>query len=454
MIDFNNVNRRAFLSSAVAVSLSPSLLRASLANAQRISANEKINLACVGIGNRGGDIARAIGGSEHTNVVAVCDVDMGTRLTAQTLEQFPDARRFQDFRKMFDAMGSQIDAVTIGTPDHSHFPIAMMAMALGKHIYIEKPLANTFQECELLMAAAKKHNVVAQMGNQGHSGANYHQFKAWTEAGIIKDVTRVVAFMNSPRRWHGWQIESYPDGEPVPQTLDWDLWHAGLEMKPFSRLYHPAEWRSWFYYGNGALGDWGAHILDTAHRFLDLGLPTNIVPERVDGHSEFIFPQATTLRFDFPARGDKPPVEVFWYDGTENRPETPPELEGRRLQTNGKLIFSKNLTFYGGTHHDPLRIIPESKRVELQPDLPRLSLDASDHFDNFLLSVKGQEKCRSSLDVAGPLTQMFCLGKIAQQTAKTLIFDPESKQITNDKAANALLVGPPPRKEWEQYYRL
>ncbi len=425
-----------------------------LAQTSGVSANEKINLACVGIGNMGGRIARRIGASDLVNVVAVCDVDMGSEMTAETLERFPDARRFTDFRRMFDKMANRIDAVTIGTPDHSHFPIAMMAMALGKHIYVEKPLANTFYECQLLMAAEKKYNVVAQMGNQGHSGANYHQFKAWVEAGVIKDVTKVVAFMNSSRRWHGWTIDGYPQGEPIPETLDWDLWHAALGVKPFSRRYHPGNWRSWFHYGNGAIGDWAAHILDTAHRFLELGMPTKIEPVRLDGHNNYIFPQASTLRFDFPARGDKPPVEVFWYDGTDNQPDTPPELEGRTLRQSGKLIFSKDMTFYGGTHHETLRIIPESKRVQIQPDLPRFELGQSDHYDNFILAVKGQEQPRSPLAVAGPLTQMCCLGKIAQYTGKTLIFDPKSNQITNDYGGNALLWGPPPRKGWEQFYRL
>src|SRR5690606_11765598 len=167
--------------------------------------NERVNLACVGIGNRAGEIIKALYKTGLCNIVALCDVDLGANQTTEVLKLFPDAKRYQDFRKMFDEMHAEIDAVSIGTPDFAHFAVTMMAMDLGKHVYVEKPLAHTFNEVELLMAKAiKKPKVVTQMGNQGHSEANYFQFKAWKEAGIIKDVTRIDAHMNMARRWHGW----------------------------------------------------------------------------------------------------------------------------------------------------------------------------------------------------------------------------------------------------------
>ncbi len=307
----------------------------------------------------------------------------------------------------------------------------------------------------MLMARAEQSGVVTQMGNQGHSGNNYHQFKAWTEAGIIKDVTRIDMFMNSPRRWHGWKIDGFPAGEPVPPTLDWDLWHANTHMHAFSPKLHPENWRSWFAYGDGAFGDWGPHILDTAHQFLALGLPHAIEAVKRDGPNEFIFPQASTIRFDFAARPGMPPVEVFWYDGVANLPPLPVELGpgANPGRLNGKFIYSKTLVFAGGTHSETLRILPEEKMRAMAPDLPHIAGGFSDHFQNFALACLGREETKSPFHISGPLSQVFLLGVIAQRLGGRLEFDPGTKRFTNSVRANELLAGEPPRPGWEQYFR-
>lgn len=437
-----------------------------------IAPSEKVNLACVGIGNRGKEIILELHKTGLANIVALCDVDMGAPHTQEIMAKFPNAKRFQDFRVMFDKMGNEIDAVSIGTPDFSHFPITMMAIKLGKHVYVEKPMARTFNEVELMMkAAAKYSNVVTQMGNQGHSEANYFQFKTWVEAGIIKDVTKIVAHMNSSRRWHGWDpnIKSFPPAEPVPSTLDWDLW----QMQTFGHDYHHdfvnGQWRCWYDFGMGALGDWGAHLLDTAHEFLKLGLPTTVEPLKLTGHNQFFFPMSTTLSFKFPKRDKMPPVEVLWYDGVDNLPPIPEGYGVQGLDPNipppstgtiqaklnpGKIIYSKDLIFKGGSHGSTLSIIPEAKAKEMASKLPEVPPSPSNHFKNFLLACKGLEKTRSPFSVAGPLSQLFCLGVIAQWTGEKIQFDPKKKIITNSKRANALLVGPPPRKGWEEYYKV
>lgn len=435
----------------------------------KASPSERVNLACVGIGNRGAADVEALMGTGHANLVALCDVDMGGPQTTGILKQYPDVPRFQDFREMFDKMGKQIDAVSIGVPDHSHFPIAMMAMSLGKHVYVEKPMAHTFQEVELMMQAEKKYKVAAQMGNQGHSGKNYFQFKAWTEAGIIKNVTKIVAHMNSPRRWHGWHITALPPEEPIPSTLDWDKWLVTSQFHKYNHDYVQGQWRCWYDFGNGALGDWGAHILDTAHRFLDLGLPEEVNAVYEDGPNPFIFPQATSLSFKFPAREKMPPVEVLWYDGVKNLPPLPKDFGGSVYSADvpppasgkldaklapGKEIYSDDLVFKGGTHSATLEIVPKSKMKDMASKLPEVPGSNSDHFKNFLLACKGKEQCRSNFAVAGPLSQLMVLGVIAQRLNTKLVFDRATKQITNDKTANELLVGPPPRKGWEQYYKL
>jgi hypothetical protein len=433
---------------------------------------DKVRLACCGIGNQGGSDVNSLYKTGHCEIVALCDTDMGAPHTLGVLKNFPNIPQFQDFRKMLDKMGKDIDAVSIGVPDFSHFPIAMLAMSMGKHVFVEKPMAHTFQEVALMMAAEKKYKVAAQMGNQGHSEANYFQFKAWTEAGIIKNVTKITTFMNSGRRWHGMKVDGLlpKDKEPIPSTLDWDTWLATAQFHEYNKKYTMGDWRSWFDFGNGALGDWGAHIFDTAHEFLHLGLPEEINSVKCDGHSDFIFPQASTLCFKFPKRENMPPVELTWYDGVKNLPPLPDQFGGAVIDPNipppssgtidtkrmaqGKVIYGEGLTFKGGTHGATLQIIPESKAKDMASKLPQVPKSPSNHYANFLLSCKGEEKCRSSFAVAGPLSQVMVLGVIAQRLNAQLKFDRSTQQITNNKLANDLLAGAPPRKDWEQFYKL
>jgi predicted dehydrogenase len=438
-----------------------------------VNAGERVNLACVGIGNQGGFDVMSLFDTGLANIVAFCDVDMGAPHTLKVLEKFPDVPRFQDFRKMFDQMGSQIEAVSVGVPDHSHFPIVMMAMGLGIHVFVEKPMARTFNEVDLMMKAAKKHpKVVTQMGNQGHSEANYFQFKAWTEAGIIKDVTSITAHMNGARRWHGWDpnIKSFPPAQPVPGTLDWDIWQGGVQQHEYNKDFVNGQWRCWYDFGLGALGDWGAHIIDTAHEFLNLGLPYEISMLRTEGHNPFFYPMASTILFRFPKRGNMPPLDITWYDGVDNLPPLPEgygesEMEANIPATNvgkveapklypGKIIYSKELTFKGRSHASTLSIIPPEKAKEMESKLPEVPKSPSNHYANFLKACKGEEKTRSPFEIAGPLSQVFTLGVLAQKLNTKLEFDRDTRNITNNKLANDLLVGLPPRKSWEQYYKI
>jgi hypothetical protein len=389
------------------------------------------------------------------------------------MKMFPDVPRFQDFRQMFDKMGNKIDAVTAGVPDFSHLPIAMLAMSLGKHVYSEKPMAHTFNEVELMMKGAKKYGVVTQMGNQGHSEGNYFQFKAWKEAGIIKDVTAVTAHMNSARRWHNFPASyqtGFPPKEAMPATMDWDVWLGTEQPHDYCKDFVNGQWRCWYDFGMGALGDWGAHIIDTIHEFLDLGLPFEINMKRADQYNKFFFPLSSTIEFKFPARGEMPPLTITWYDGINNIPPVPAGYGNVQLDPNipppsngamqpsklnpGKIIYSRELTFKGGSHGSTLSIIPEEKAKEMAPKLPVVPKSPSNHFANFLLSCRGDEKTRSPFHIAGPLSQVFCLGVLAQWLNAELKFDREKKQITNNATANKLLVGAPPRKDWEQFYKL
>lgn len=437
-----------------------------------VAPSDKVNLALVGIGHRGGQIAKDFANTGLANVVALCDVDLGGDHTKDIMNTYPSVPRFTDFRKMFDKVGKEIDAVSIGTPDFSHFPITMLAMSLGKHVYVEKPLARTFNENELLIAAEQKFKVVTQMGNQGHSGENYFQFKAWKEAGIIKDVTAMTAHMNKSRRWHSFNplITSMPAKEKKPKTMNWDVWLNTAQFHEYNKGYHHGQWRCWYDFGMGALGDWGAHIMDSVHEFLDLGMPHEVNPTLLQGHNSFFFPFSSTIEFKFPKRGEMPPMQITWYDGLDNIPTLPEGYGVAQVDPNipaasaaeaqaaklppGKIIYSKDLTFKGGTHSSPLEIIPEAAAKDMASMLPEVRESPSNHFENFLKACKGEEKARSPFSVSGPLSQVFCLGVIAQRLSSKLEFDRETKQITNNKFANELLVGAPPREGWEEYYKM
>ncbi len=447
-----NFQRRDFLKGSAAVS---AISAFGILPSSAVAANDKINLAIIGCENRGKRIGKEALATGLVNCVALCDVSPSR--TAGLKQLAPQAKIYDDFRKMFDEMDDKIDACLIGVPDHSHFPIAILAMSKGIHIYVEKPLAHTFQETELLMAAEKKHKVACQMGNQGHSGNNPLQFKAWRDAGVIKNVRRVDASMNKGRRWHPWGVvKGFPPKEAMPNDMNWDVWTGTAPMHDYNKKFDPGNWRGWHDYGDGAFGDWGPHTLDTIHEFLELGLPHEIRADTLIGQNDFIFPTASTIAFEFAERGkDLPAMSINWYDGTKNPPPRPKELaEGRNLYACGKVIYSDDLTFMGGTHGSTLRIIPETKMREISPDLPKITDKQSEHMENFLLSAMGKEKCRSSFDVAGPLTQVFALGCIAQRLGGKLLFDPKTKTITNNKRANELLTGHPPRKGWEDFYTL
>lgn len=468
--------RRFFLKSAALASASFALngiySRTNAAGYDRIiGANNKISVAYIGIGNRGWEVIREFDKTGMTHVVALCDVDLGAEHTKKALDAFPNAKRFKDFREMFDKIANEFEAVVVATPDFSHFPIVMRAMKEGKHVYVEKPLTRTFHEAALLIRAAKKYpKVVTQMGNQGHSEANYFQFKAWKEAGIIKDVTAITAHMNNPRRWHEWDpnIRKFPDAEPLPETMDWDVWLMAQSHHDYHKDFHNGQWRCWYDFGMGALGDWGAHILDTAHRFLDLGLPEEITPLRLKDHNDYFFPKSSTIEFKFPKRGNMPPVVVTWYDGLDNIPAVPEGFGASELDPNiptvgggkiepaklnpGKEIYSKELTFKGGSHGSTLTIIPEEKAKEMEKKLPEVPKSPSNHFANFLLACQGKEKTRSPFEISGPLSQVFCLGVAAQRLNRKIVFDRKTQHVTNDAFADAFLTGAPPRKGWEDYY--
>jgi len=434
---------------------------------------DKVKIAYIGIGNRGEQDIDEFKKTGLVEVVALCDVDLNGKQSQKVLDMYPNAKRFRDFREMFEKYSDHFEAVCAAVPDHMHFPVAMMSLKYGKHIYLEKPMCRTFHEAELMMAEAKKHpEVVTQVGNQGHSEANYFQFKAWLEAGIIKDVTAVTAHMNNWRRWHpyDYKMEHMPDADPMPKDMDRDTWLGACAWHPYSERYHQGNWRCWYDFGMGALGDWGAHLIDTVHEFLDLGLPYEVSMKYANGHNDFFYPYSSTILFRFGARNGMPPCDITWYDGTDNLPPLPanygsseynPDVPATNQgatpvsQLNpGKIIYTPDVIFKGGSHGSTLSMIPSAKAEELKKKLPEVPESPSNHYVNFLRACKGEEKTRSPFEINGVLSQVFCLGVIAQRLNTQLFFDPRTKRFTNNEFANAMLTGMPPRQGWEDFYKL
>lgn len=457
-----NLSRRDFLGAAAASAAAFSFpnLRAAAA-----SPNGKVNMAFVGIGHQAKhDFNMFAYYKDMVNVVAFCDTQMGAEHTLNVLKARPDVPRYQDFRKMFDEHGREIDAVCIAIPDFAHFPAAMLAMSMGKAVYCEKPMGNCFREIGLMTAAAKRHKVVTQMGNQGHSDANYWQMKALVASGFVKDVTHVDAYMcANNRRWFKWKgtMAEMPGEEAEPAEMDWDVWLAQRPFRPFNHNFINGDWRCFYEYGTGALGDWGAHLFDAAHEFLKLGLPTRIETVKNDRRTPVVFPMASTIRYVFPARGEGlPACTLTWHDGAGNFPAPVAGVTDRtwrRRDCGAELHLKDGRVFARASHGSALQLIAggDGRDPAVKAALRGFPKGTSGHYLNFLKAVRGEEKANSDFAVAGPLSQVLALGAVAQRLAEPkLEFDPAKGRFVGNDAANALLDGPPVRRGWEEFERL
>ncbi|MBS1876163.1 MAG: Gfo/Idh/MocA family oxidoreductase [Acidobacteria bacterium] len=300
------------------------------------SPNEKLNFAAIGSGGQGESNIGAAAPTE--NIVALCDVDDAR--AKRTFERFPNAPKYKDFRKMLDKEEKNIDAVIVATPDHMHASAAMWAMERQKHVYVQKPLVRTIWEARQLRAAAAQYKVATQMGNQGYSNEGTRQCAEIIWSGEIGAVTEVHAWSDRPLWPQG--ITEIPKEEPVPETLDWDLWLGIADKRPFTRggqtepdkwggyFYQPFSWRGFYDFGCGALGDMACHILGAPNMALHLSKRKIVGVECIkkDGTSPFQFPKTSTIRYDFAPYGDMPALKIFWYDGLKESPKIPGVPDG------------------------------------------------------------------------------------------------------------------------------
>ena len=434
----NNTSRRTFLKASAATFAFHYIPRVLGQDAP----SNRLNIAGIGVGGMGGGNLKAC---EEENIIALCDVD--SKYAAATFNKYPNAKVYTDYRVMFEKE-KDIDAVVIATPDHTHAVITMAAMQLGKHVYCQKPLTHTVYEARKITEAAKYYNVQTQMGNQGHSSEHIRMLKEWLADGAIGDVREVHAWTDRPvggNPWSTFAVKAQStETPPVPESLDWDLWLGPVSYRPYHPDYHPTTWRAWLDFGTGAMGDMGCHIVDPAFWALDLGAPTVIQATSTHWKPEVAsqtFPRASIVRMEFPARGDRPPVKLIWYDG-RLMPPIPPDFESsRKLPASGAfLIGNKGVILHGSHGAGGMRIVPEGKMKAYTPPPKTIPRVNTSHEGDWIRACKDGNPASSTFDYGGPLTELVLLGMIAIRIKDTrLEWDSENLRFTNNDEANELL---------------
>jgi len=427
--DILRLSRRNFVQSAAAVAAFTIVPRYVLGGARIVPPSEKLNIAGIGIGGRGeGDLDEV--GSE--NIVALCDVDKN--YAGRVFKKYPNAKAYTDFRTMLEKEDKNIDAVVIATPDHTHAIITMMAIKMGKHVYCEKPLTHSIYEARMVAEAARAAGVATQMGNQGQATEEQRLLCELISDGAVGRVHEVHSWCNRPISPRG--IERPKDTPPVPEGLSWDLWLGPAPERPYHPSYHPFSWRGWWDFGTGVLGDIGCHQLSPIFKALKLGYPTSVEASTSGVNSETA-PLASIVRYEFPARGDLPPVTLSWYDGGL-MPARPPELEdGRRMgEVDDNLLVGDKGRILGH------RLIPESKMQEYKKP-PKTLPRSPGHHQEWINACKGGVPAGSNFDVAGPLAEVVLLGNIAvrmyqklYEKGVKLYYDGPNMKITNLPEAN------------------
>ena len=441
------ISRRDFMKASAAAAAITIIPRQVLGGEGKPSANEKLNLAGIGVGGMGGNNLAAC---EAENIVALCDVDAGG-YAAKTVAKYPKAKVYKDFRVLLDEQEG-FDAAIVATPDHSHAVIAMACMKHGKHIYVQKPMAHSVWEARLLTVAAREHKVMTQMGHQGHSGDGVRLVCEWIGDGAIGAVREVHAWTNRPVWPQSVEAERPKEAPPVPSSLDWDLWIGPAAMRPYHPTYHPGTWRAWWDFGTGSLGDLGCHVMDPIFWALKLRYPTSVegcistywqgLWQKTEPRNEQ-YPRSTIVRYKFPARGDMPEVRLTWWDGGMMPPRPEALEKGRRMgDDDGGVLFvgDKGLLMCGCYGKGP-RLIPETRMKEYkQPakTLGRVPGGEGGHERDWVRAIKTGKPSSANFDYSGPFAETVLMGNLAIRfPGRELLWDGENMKVTNDADADA-----------------
>lgn len=453
----NNLNRRNFVKNSAAVAAGITIVPGTVLGKAfgHTASSDKLNIAGVGIGGMGRNNLRHM---SSENIVALCDVDWD--YAGKTFNDYPEARKFKDWRKMFDEIGKSIDAVVIATPDHSHAGITAHAMTLGKHVYTQKPLTHSVYESRLLTRLAEKYKVATQMGNQGNSGGDIRRVCEWIWAGTIGEVKEVHAWTDRPIWPQGLQRPT--ELMKTPRTLDWDLFLSSAPQRPYNSVYTPWNWRGWWDFGTGALGDMACHVLDPVFWALKLKYPTKVEASSTLLNTESP-PHAEIVEYTFPARENlplvgMPEVKVTWYDGglLPLRPEGLPEGEVLGKDSGGGLLFVGTkgtiMTSYYGMQPT---LLPYSKMddfVEPKQILPRIPGSEEGpwegaHERDWVRACKepaeNRKEASANFQYAGPFNEMVVLGVLAvrlQDLKRSLLWDGENMRFTNISDSDKIKV--------------
>ena len=423
-----NLSRRSFITRSAVVAAGAALLPG-LTGCKP----GKVNIAFIGVGGRAQDHWPDV---MTENVVALCDVN--DVAATEGFKTFPNAKRFKDFRVMFDKMANDIDAVIVATPDHVHFPAAMAAMQLGKHVYVEKPLAHNIWQIRTLRKAAKHYNVINAMGIQGHATMGIRYVKEWYEAGILGEVKEVIAWFEGPQfdpKGYFVKPDSYPPKEePVPATLDWDVWVGPAAKRAYSPMYLPRFWRSWYDFGNGGLGDWGCHTLDAPNWALDLGLPLSVDPILRTPSGEGFVSDQSVLKFEFAARGKKPPVTLTWMDGGQ-KPENRPEWGMKEVPGRGMIMVGEKMSLLtGGRPASPKLLIPDADWNHFTKNLPKETIPRVEGgpIAEWIRAIKGTGPIPgANFEYSAPLSELNAVGILAQRLNTRIDYDAVNMKVTN-----------------------
>jgi len=435
------LNRRDFLrnmawSGAGLIILSDSRL------VRGTQANEKLNVAGIGVGGRG---AADVNGAASENIVALCDVD--EKHAAQTFQQYPKAKRYKDFRKMLNEMHNKIDAVVVGTPDHTHAPAGVMAMKLGKHCYCEKPLTHSVYEARVMAEVAREKKLVTQMGTQIHAESNYRRVVELVQTGAIGPVREVhvwldAKFSGPPKPTDMSQSDAPSERFPVPETLDWDLWLGPASYRPYHPTYAPSGWRYWWNFANGRLGDFFCHYCDLAFWALKLRHPITVEAEGP------VHPESaarwTIARQEYPARGDLPPLTLTWYNGG-GYPAFVNENKVPQWANAVLFIGSEGMLIADYGQH---KLLPEENYADFERPAPFIP-DSIGHHREWVEACKTGGPTTCNFDYSGALTEAALLCNVALRTGKKLNWDAKNLKAIGCPEADVFI-----RREYRQGWTL